>query len=222
MVRVCLPVVALLGAASALPLSQRAGTESLPADAKFQLMALRSGSEIHFAPFSAAKNSVFLDLPSQNATCADGPEDRATFFLRDGGLYLYGDPATKQQLYADRSGMGTFAPFISPSPCFRSLSCLTRQALIMFSHIIGQGKFGYTTGTEPPPRNAEQTGWVLDEANNLSLNGTGLIACPNSIDGAWSVWVYAGIDQPAGNSDCVGFSARAVQIDEPNSCLYTS
>lgn len=191
MVRVCLPVVALLGAASAVPLSQRAGTESLPPDAKFQLMALRSGSEIHFAPFSAAKNSVFLDLPSQNATCADGPEDRATFFLRNGGLYLYGDPATEQQLYADRSGMG-------------------------------QGKFGYTTGTEPPPRNAEETGWVLDEANNLSLNGTGLIACPNSIDGAWSVWVYAGIDQPAGNSDCVGFSARAVQIDEPNSCLYTS
>lgn len=222
MLRACLSVVALLGAASAVPLSQRAGTEPFPPGAKFQLMALRSGSEIHFAGFSAAKNSVFLDLPSQNATCADGPEEKATFFLRDGGLYLYGDVATEQQLYADRSGMGTSTPFISPSSCFCPLACLTRQALIMFSRRIGQGKFGYTTGMEPPPRNAEETGWVLDEANDLSLNGTGLIACPNSIDGAWSVWVDAGVDQPAGNSDCVGFSARAVQIDEPNSCLYTS
>lgn len=99
---------------------------------------------------------------------------------------------------------------------------LCYQPLIVVSRLIGQGKFGYTTGTEPPPRNAEEAGWVLDEANDLTLNGTGLIACPNSIDGAWSVWVAAGVDQPAGNSDCLGFSARAVQIDEPTKCLYTS
>lgn len=218
MLRGCLSIAALVAVASAVPLSGRTESASLSPDAKFQLMALRSGSDIHFAGFNAAKNSIFLDLPSQNASCTCESEDKATFYLRDGGLYLYGDDDTPQQLYADRSGMGKLHQRLAP--CL--YSCLHLLILSFFCRLLGQGKLGYTTGTEPPPRNAEQTGWVLDEANDLTLDGAGLIACPNSIDGAWSVWVSAGVDQPAGNTGCLGMSARAVEIEDPTSCLYTS
>ncbi|KAH6880784.1 hypothetical protein B0T10DRAFT_495237 [Thelonectria olida] len=86
---------------------------------------------------------------------------------------------------------------------------------------MGQGKLGYVTGAQPAPRNGELTGWGLDESGNLNLNGAGFLACPNSIEDSWSVWVNAGVSEPAGNSGCLGFSARAVEVTEPNSCLYT-
>ncbi|KAI0098017.1 hypothetical protein GGR51DRAFT_539020 [Nemania sp. FL0031] len=170
-------------------------TAVVPGD-KFGLLALRSASPIHFAEFSAALSSIFLNLPAQNATCDNGSTpttaDSATFTLsEDGALYLYAASATPQQLYVDRSGMG-------------------------------QGKLGYTTGAQPAPRNGERTAFAIDEYGDLSFNGAGFIACPNSIDGAWSVWVDAGVANPAGNSGCLGLSARTVKIaDTPNSCLYT-
>ncbi|KAK6956049.1 hypothetical protein Daesc_001319 [Daldinia eschscholtzii] len=177
-----------VGASTALP--QATPGAKLAPDAKFSLMALRSASEVHFAGFDAAKSSLFLNLPNQNASCDAGPADSATFYLQDGGLYLYAASATPQQLYVDRSGMG-------------------------------QGKLGYTTGAQPTPKNAERTSFTLDESNDLTFNGAGFIACPNSIDGAWSVWVSAGIDKPAGNEGCLGISVRAVEVSEPNGCLYT-
>lgn len=92
------------GASTAMP--QTAPGAPLSPGATFSLMALRSASEVHFAGFEAAKGSLLLKLPSQNASCDAGPADHATFFLKDGGLYLYAASATPQQLYADRSGMG--------------------------------------------------------------------------------------------------------------------
>ncbi|KAH7349807.1 hypothetical protein B0T11DRAFT_321635 [Plectosphaerella cucumerina] len=156
---------------------------------KFTIQALRSASDIHFAPFSAAQNSLFLRLPDQKASC-DKETNSATFYIQDGGLYLYAASATPQQIYVDRSGMG-------------------------------QGKVGYTTGAEPAPRNGERTGWVIDDAGNLTLDGAGFLACPGSIDDAWSIWVSAGVEKPAGQEGCLGFSARTVEADEPISCLYT-
>ncbi|KAI3317168.1 hypothetical protein HD806DRAFT_515644 [Xylariaceae sp. AK1471] len=175
--------------------STPSSTAIAPGD-KFGLIALRSASPIHFASFDAALSSIFLNLPSQNATCNDGAKpttpDYATFTLsEEGGLYLYGDSTTPQQLYADRSGMG-------------------------------QGRFGYTTGDQHGPRNGERTTFAIDENSELALNGAGFIACPNSIDGAWSVWVDAGVANPGGNSGCLGLAARAFKVaDAPNSCLYT-
>ncbi|KAF9877087.1 cell wall protein PhiA [Colletotrichum karsti] len=192
-------LTSLVAAVSGLPtFSATNGTTNgtapgLPADAKFQLMALRSASEVHFSTFQAAKSSIFLQLPSQEATCDQrNGTDAATFYLsQDGGLYLYAASATPQQLYADRSGMG-------------------------------QGKLGYTTGAQPAPRNGERTGWTVDSYGDLTLDGAGFLACPNSIEGAWSVWVSSGVSNPAGNTDCLGISVRAVAVSAPNSCSYTS
>ncbi|RSL97574.1 hypothetical protein CDV31_012987 [Fusarium ambrosium] len=158
----------------------------------FQVLALRSASDIHFATVNAAKSSLFLKLPNSNATCDSESNGSATFSLTEAGeLYLYSTDNPPQQVYADRSGMG-------------------------------QGKLGYITGAQPPPKNGELDGWVIDDDGNLTLEGASLLACPNSIEGAWSIWVSAGVANPAGNEGCLGFSARTTEVEKPNSCTYTS
>ena len=89
-----------------------------------------------------------------------------------------------------------------------------------FLHSTGQGKIGYTTGAQPGPRNGERTGWSIKNGH-LQFAGNNLIACPNSIDGAWSIWAPAGIANPAGNENCVGIAARVEEVSNPNGCLYT-
>ncbi|KAI1311995.1 hypothetical protein F5Y03DRAFT_261855 [Xylaria venustula] len=206
-----LSLAALVGAAMASPCKPSTTTPSystspttsasptstvIAPNEPFGVMSLRSASPIHFAQFDAALNSIFLYLPSQNATCDDGTKsttaDSATFSLsEDGSLYLYSTSNPPQQLFVDRSGMG-------------------------------QGKLGYTTGAQPGPRNGERTSFAIDDYGYLSFNGAGFLACPNSIGGAWSVWVDVGIANPGGNSDCLGLGALAVKItDSPNSCTYT-
>ncbi|KAH7175332.1 hypothetical protein EDB81DRAFT_769625 [Dactylonectria macrodidyma] len=190
--------LAAVGLASALPKSSPCSTPTattavatpLATPSAFNILTLRSASDIHFNNFNAALGSIFLQLPDSNASCDATFDGSATFYLNDGGLYLYSNSNPPQQLYADRSGMG-------------------------------QGKLGYVTGAQQPPRNGELTGWGLDDAGNLNLDGAGFLACPNSIEDSWSVWVNAGVDQPAGNEGCLGFSARAVENTDPNACLYT-
>ncbi|KAK7414268.1 hypothetical protein QQX98_006865 [Neonectria punicea] len=181
-----------VGLATALPQASPTTTpEAGATPAAFNLLALRSASEIHFSSFQANGGNIFLQLPDQGASCDSASDNSATFTIGDdGGLYLYSNSNPPQQLYADRSGMG-------------------------------QGKLGYITGAQSPPRNGELTGWTIDEAGNLTLDGASFIACPNSIEGAWAVWVSAGVAQPAGNEGCLGLSARVVENTEPNACLYT-
>jgi len=73
----------------------------------FGVLAIHSGSGVQNSGFNAAKSSLFAGLPSQNASCAR-PEDgqTATFYIKDGELYLYDQSATPQKFYVDRSGMG--------------------------------------------------------------------------------------------------------------------
>lgn len=83
-----------------------------PQETKFGVMALRSASPIHFATLSASKTKLVLHLPEQDQQC-DGTGDReigAVLYVRDGELYLYGRPDAPQQIYVDRSGMGTCMP----------------------------------------------------------------------------------------------------------------
>lgn len=80
----------------------------------FNLLAIHSGSAVQYAGFNAAKGSLFAGLPSQNATCTRPKEQTATFYIKDGALYLYDQDqsATPQEFYVDRSGMGMFLFFI--------------------------------------------------------------------------------------------------------------
>jgi hypothetical protein len=74
----------------------------------FQLVATNTDSTATGMAVQASISNLWLGLSSQNATCLEPlEEEAATFYLRDGGLYLYSTKAAPQIIYADRSGMGT-------------------------------------------------------------------------------------------------------------------
>ncbi|KAL4875106.1 hypothetical protein BJY04DRAFT_202613 [Aspergillus karnatakaensis] len=98
----------------------------------------------------------------------------------------------------------------------------TPQQIFVDRSGMGQGKIGYTTGDASGPRNGERTGWAINEDNHLQFDGSDLIACPNSINGAYSIWASAGVANPAGNSDCVGIAARVEKDTTPVRCTYSS
>ena len=92
--------------AAIIPALAGLASAAIPDGTAFNIMALRSGSPIHFNEFNAALSSIMMKLPQPNATC-DAESDRfATFYINEGGLYLYAESATPQQLFVDRSGMG--------------------------------------------------------------------------------------------------------------------
>ncbi|CAM1511892.1 Fc.00g094050.m01.CDS01 [Cosmosporella sp. VM-42] len=72
----------------------------------FEVLTLRSASDIHFTTFQAANSNIMLKLPHEKATCKSKSDNSATFKLWDGKLYLYHEKTTPQQLFVDRSGMG--------------------------------------------------------------------------------------------------------------------
>lgn len=91
-------------AVSALPTA--AETQAQSGEKPFGVIAIHSGSGVQNSGFNAAKSSLFAGLTSQNASCARPQEQTATFYIKDGALYLYDQSATPQEFYVDRSGMG--------------------------------------------------------------------------------------------------------------------
>lgn len=92
--------------------SLAATTTAVPATQSntFGVVAIHSGSSVQYSSFNAAKSSIFAGLPSQNASCARPNEQDATFYIKNGALYLYDESATPQEIFVDRSGMGMFSP----------------------------------------------------------------------------------------------------------------
>ncbi|KLU90179.1 hypothetical protein MAPG_09143 [Magnaporthiopsis poae ATCC 64411] len=189
-------VLSLLAApASAAP----ADPPVIAADARFNLISLRTGHKAHLQFVQAANHGLSLHLPAQNATCEGGAEDpeMATFFLRDGGLFLESPRATPQQVFVMRSAMG-------------------------------QGQVAYSTGNQTAWRNSERTTFRLDNINNLMFNDVTFLACPprggqaNEPAGSFSIWVRAGVDEPQGHRNCVSVSLRASQAKKPVTCLYAA
>jgi hypothetical protein len=85
----------------------------------------------------------------------------------------------------------------------------------------GQGVLGYfNKGVENPPSKGELSGWSVDKDDNLSFGGTTLQACPGA-DNAYYVWL-AGVEKPAGQEGCLGFSARTVTNDNAAQCTYST
>ncbi|KAK1995097.1 cell wall protein PhiA [Colletotrichum falcatum] len=162
----------------------------------FKVQVVNINSTIHLQHFQANSGSILVGLPNQGAACDNTPdqptEQEATFTL---------DPDSTLFLYTGQE---------EPQQTFADRSGM------------GQGKFGYTTGAQPAPRNGERAGWAIDAAGYLTLQGAGFIACPNSIDGAWVIWVDAGKPNPAGYTNCIPIAARTVEIPKPVGCEYTS
>lgn len=187
----------LIAAAVAAPALQarQLNFTSIPDNTPFSVLSIRSGSAVHLASFQALEGGLDLAASSQGATCEAADTNTANFYLSEGALYLYTPSNITQQLYVDRSGMG--------------------QGVLQYS--TAPGGYGAT-------RNAETTGWAVDETGELNFDGSSLLACPaaaNSTSGPWSLWVNVGVANPAGNSGCLGISSKAVEATTSNACTYT-
>jgi hypothetical protein len=98
----------LFAAAAALPAPQAVNNTN-PDLYHFQLMSLRSTSPIHFGRVNAANSNIYINLPNQEASCRTDSNGPATFQLNkaDKTLWLFSTDNPRQELYVDRSGMGT-------------------------------------------------------------------------------------------------------------------
>ncbi|KAH8767442.1 hypothetical protein F5883DRAFT_555026 [Diaporthe sp. PMI_573] len=189
-----LSAATLVASAAAAPsLRMRQTNSTVPDGTPFNMLSIRSGSDLQYASFAAVQGGLALHVEEQGATCSNGAEQEyATFVLNQGELSLYTPANLTQTLYTDRSGMG--------------------QGVLQYSTQPG----GYLPG-----RNSETKGWVVDQYGDLTFAGASLIACPSSIDGAYSVWVSAGVTSPGGNSNCTGIAVRTSVATEPVACTYT-
>ncbi|KAK2048606.1 cell wall protein PhiA [Colletotrichum somersetense] len=162
----------------------------------FKLQVVAVTTPIHQQAFQAAHSSIWVGLPKQNATCNNTPdeptENEATFYL---------DPQD--------GGLYLYGASATPQETYADRSG------------FGQGRFSYTTGAQPAPRNAERSGWVVDEAGYLTLNGSSFLACPNTIEGSYVIWVNAGDTTPGDSPNCMAIAARTVAIPKPLGCQYT-
>jgi hypothetical protein len=140
---------------------------------------------------SAAQSNLFIHLPEQHATC-------------NGGLHAY-----QATFFVQNGELFLYTPEGKHA-----------QKVYVDRSGMGQGNLGYVTGKATLPRYAETVGWTAD-GDYLSFNGSGLLACPNSTDGAWSVWVSIGVEKPAGQEGCLGFNPRVLPVDNPLQCTYT-
>ncbi|KAF1844050.1 uncharacterized protein K460DRAFT_317168 [Cucurbitaria berberidis CBS 394.84] len=173
---------------SASPVAQTSNEHDIKDGGVFRIMAIRSGSDIHYSSIQAANGALYINTPSQNASCSQ-PVNYASFRLASGELYLNAR-SPPQQLYVDRSAMG-------------------------------QGVVQYTTGAQGAGKNAERTGFTIDDNSNLVFGqNTGFLACPDAPQGGYTVWLNIN-ERPGGNQNCVGFAAKALKEDAPVDCSYT-
>jgi hypothetical protein len=159
----------------------------------FRVMAIRSGSDFQYASLQAVTGGLRINYPKQNSSCSEPDVDYASFSIsqEDGGLFLYtANPPI--QAYVDRSGMG-------------------------------QGVLRFTTGVQQIGRNQERGPFKVDENSNLVFDAgnkiVGFQACPNAAGGGYSVWLDS-VKNPAGYTDCVGFTAKALKEETPIKCAY--
>ncbi|KAL8297299.1 hypothetical protein RB597_006403 [Gaeumannomyces tritici] len=184
-------ILATAASAAAVLPRQAPVPEPIAPNSVFELVALRSASDVHFTWVSAADNRLWLKLADQKASCDKTSDGKAQFRLIDGDLLLYSTSYSQQQIWVDASGMG--------------------QGITGYT----------TGVQPMPSRYSQRGPFVFDQYNNLSLNNTaGFLACPMP-DGVYRLWTNVGVAKPAGSEGCLPVSLRASPVSEPNNCLYS-
>ncbi|KAF1966790.1 hypothetical protein BU23DRAFT_441944, partial [Bimuria novae-zelandiae CBS 107.79] len=177
--------------AVALTASALPQTTPIAESENFGVIAIRSGSPVHNLAFQAARSSLLVGAKSQNSSCDAPGINSATFYIQDQEL----------QLLPSRTSARPQTIFVDRSG-------------------MGMGNIGYVTGAEPLGENWETKGWAIDN-NELKFDGTGIQACPDAIDGAWSLWLQ-GSATPGWNENCTAITAAAIKAENPVGCWYTS
>ncbi|PKX91374.1 cell wall protein PhiA [Aspergillus novofumigatus IBT 16806] len=124
-----------------------------------------------------------------------------------------------QNASCDRPDEKSATFYIQDGSLYLYAASATPQEIFVDRSGMGQDRLHHRRSASP--KNSERQGWAVDDQNHLQFQGNGLIACPNSIDGAWSIWADAGVANPGGNKDCVGIAARVEDVANPNGCVYT-
>ncbi|KAH7303928.1 hypothetical protein B0I35DRAFT_154977 [Stachybotrys elegans] len=158
----------------------------------FRLVAENACSPIHNGYFNAALSNIYINLEQNDALCPS-VNNPSTVIMSIIGDGLY------------------FSSSRNPV-----------QTVWVDRSAAGQGKIGYLTQDHWIPPGAEFNGWSLDDSGSLTFDGASFIACPNGLNGAWTVWLNVGIAQPGGNVGCVPVLGReAVTYLPYASCTYT-
>lgn len=167
--------------------------------------------------------------PAPQLPEVNDPDYFGLLAIRSGNsVHLSSFNAAKSSIFAGLTGQNatcdtesTSATFyIQDEGLFLYAASATPQQLFVDRSGMGQGKLGYTTGAQPAPTNSERTGFAITNGS-LTFDGAGFIACPNSIAGSHSIWVSAGIENPAGNQNCTTIGATVIEATTPVSCIYT-
>ncbi|PWY75474.1 hypothetical protein BO70DRAFT_364029 [Aspergillus heteromorphus CBS 117.55] len=168
-------------------------------------------------------------LPAANTTSTTGESTFGVIAIHSTSAVQYAAfAAAKSSLFAGlahpnatcaRPAEQSATFYINDGALFLYDESATPQEIFVDASGMGQGVIGYTTGAQSAP--GERKGWAIDANDHLQFGGKDLIACPNSIDGAWSIWADAGYANPGYNSDCVGIAARVEKTSNPNGCVYT-
>ncbi|KAF4996088.1 hypothetical protein FDECE_12584 [Fusarium decemcellulare] len=160
-------------------------------------------------------SGLATSLPTARST-SHGPFE--VFARReDSDIHLAKISAAKSGLFLQLPKQG--ASCDRKSDGFATFSLTKDGELYLYS--TGQGKVGYITGAQSPPKEAQLKGWLIDWRGDLWFERSNLVACPKS-GGGWSIWLRANFPTPAGNKGCIGFSPRTVKVKKPNGCRYTS
>lgn len=191
-----LKTLAVASAALCMPAAALPQAAPVNAEAAFGLITIKSGSQVQNSGVQASLRSLFVNLPQQNATC-DAEHNFATFYIKDSKLYLY--PR-------------------KPTSCGNHDEEL--QTIFVDRSGMGMGKIGYITGDEGLGRYWETEGWALGDGG-LKFKDTGIQACPNSIDGGWSLWLQ-GVQKPGWNENCTAVNTKPVATENAIGCRYST
>ncbi|KAL4804564.1 hypothetical protein BDV18DRAFT_142228 [Aspergillus unguis] len=194
---------------------------------KFTTAAVAASMALTASALPSASTSAPSSTPSAGApetfgvvSIHSGEAVQYAPFSAARGSILAGLPKQNATCEGTDSGSATF--YIQDGALYLYTPAGTTQEFSVDRSGMGQGNIGYYESEESMPRNGERTGWAIDENNHLQFDGSDLIACPGSIDGAYSIWANAGVANPAYNQNCTSIAARVEKDANPVQCVYSS
>ncbi|KFZ06597.1 hypothetical protein V501_07263 [Pseudogymnoascus sp. VKM F-4519 (FW-2642)] len=148
----------------------------------------------------------------------DSPIHLAPFSAAQSNLFLH-LPHQNASCEGEHPNRATF--YIKHGSLFLYSKDGETQEIFVDRSGMGQGKMGYLTNSPYVPPHFELENWQINSTGDLSFNGRTLIACPHSIDRAWSLWVDTSNPTPGGNKGCLPIRTRAIPVNDPIRCDYS-
>lgn len=179
---------------------------------------------------AASLAAVSFAAPACQAQPVDNPYQKFTLVAINSGTDVqYADVSaglgklwlkrTPQGAVCDKPSERAFLDIVDGAGFLYSRPVPQGQQLWVDRSGMGQGNLGFTTGGQAIPRNGERTGFGIS-GGHFQFDGKDFIACP-SVNGTYGLYVDVGIENPAGNKDCLPVALRVTNETDPIACYYT-